>query len=180
MALIETLQDAAEHGAEYGSGVFPPFDTSTFASQLFWLAVTFGLLYLLMSRWVLPKIGGVIEERRDRIADDLDVAATLKTQADDARAALDKALADARAKAHALAAKTRAETDREIAAESAALDAELEAKTKAAQEAITAARAKALKQVRGVAAEAAVTMTERLAGLKPAKKDAEAALAGKD
>ena len=61
----------AEHN---GSGSFPPFDSSTFSSQLIWLAITFGLFYYLMSRVALPRISGILETRSDRIAQDLDVA----------------------------------------------------------------------------------------------------------
>src|SRR5690606_41253016 len=63
------------HDAGHGSGVFPPFDSTHYASQVLWLAITFGLFYLFMSRVVLPRIGGVIETRRDRIAQDLETAA---------------------------------------------------------------------------------------------------------
>ena len=82
--------------AGHGSGVFPPFDSTHYASQLLWLAITFGLFYLFMSRVVLPRIGGVIETRRDRIAQDLEQAARLKQDADNAIVAYEQELAQAR------------------------------------------------------------------------------------
>src|SRR5690606_23669808 len=66
------------HGDDHGSGVFPPFDPSTYASQLVWLAVTFGALYLLMSKIALPRIGEILEVRRDRIESDLAEADRLR------------------------------------------------------------------------------------------------------
>jgi F-type H+-transporting ATPase subunit b len=57
------------------SGVSRPSTRRPIASQLLWLAITFGLFYLFMSKVVLPRIGGVLEVRRDRIAQDLDEAA---------------------------------------------------------------------------------------------------------
>jgi len=113
----EGYEDAA-------SGVFPPFDPTYFASQLFWLAISFAVLYFLLSRWLLPRIGSAIEERKDRIADDLDAAAGLKAQADDAVKAYEKSLADARAKAQAVGAEARAEAEREAAAETASMNAD--------------------------------------------------------
>ena len=69
---------------------FPPFDPTYFASQLFWLAISFAVLYFLLSRFVLPRIGGAIEERRDRIADDLDAAASMRDQANETVRAYEK------------------------------------------------------------------------------------------
>ena len=60
--------------------VFPPFDSTTFASQLLWFAITFALLYYLMAKVALPRIAGILEDRRDRIASDLDLAERLKRE----------------------------------------------------------------------------------------------------
>ena len=93
----------------------PQLDFATFAPQLIWLTLVFGVLYLVMARVALPRIATVIEERRDRIADDLDTAAQLKSDTDDAIASYETALAEARAHAHSIAQETRdrltAETD---------------------------------------------------------------------
>ena len=67
--------EAGAHAAEGHSGVFPPFDFSLFPHQLFWFAVTFGALYWVLSRYVLPKVGSVIERRETKIKGDLDAAA---------------------------------------------------------------------------------------------------------
>ena len=66
---------------------FPPFDATTFASQLLWFAITFALLYYLMAKVALPRIGSILEGRRDRIAADLDQAERLKGESEDAAAA---------------------------------------------------------------------------------------------
>ncbi|WP_429912742.1 F0F1 ATP synthase subunit B [Glycocaulis sp.] len=158
------------------AGVFPPFDPTYFASQLFWLAISFAVLYFLLSRWLLPRIGSTIEERKDRIADDLDAAASLKTQADDAVKAYEKSLADARAKAQAVGAGARAEAEREAAAETASMEAELDQRQSDAEARIAKARNAALSEVRNVAADVASTVTEHLAGLKVKREDAESAV----
>lgn len=184
MTLIETVielapgaEQAAEHGAEHGeAAAFPPFDPTYFASQLFWLAIFFVLFYLLMSRWILPRIGSIIEERRDRVADDLDTAQQLKAQADETRDTYEKSLADARAKAHALAVETKAKVSAEIAEETAALEAEIAERTAESEKALEKARKKALGEVRGIAASTAAQIAESLSGLSVTEADAEAAL----
>src|SRR5690606_15842199 len=92
---IHTETGVAEHGSEGG---FPPFLVETYPSQLLWLAITFGLFYLFLMRVVLPRIGGILEVRRDRIAQDLDQAARMKEEADAAVAAYEQELAEARKK----------------------------------------------------------------------------------
>ncbi|HEY8580860.1 MAG TPA: F0F1 ATP synthase subunit B', partial [Beijerinckiaceae bacterium] len=79
--------------------VFPPFDTATFAGQLFWLAIIFGGLYYVMSRVALPRVAAILENRQSRIAGDLEAASAAQKSADEAGAASEKTLADAKANA---------------------------------------------------------------------------------
>lgn len=113
---------ADTHGETSSAGL-PQLDPTWWPSQLFWLALTFGVLYWLMAGKFLPAIGSGIETRRNRVADDLDHAAEFKKQAENAEAAYGKALFDARAKAQAIAAETRTDVDNEIAALQAKTDA---------------------------------------------------------
>ncbi|MEO1040061.1 MAG: F0F1 ATP synthase subunit B [Pseudomonadota bacterium] len=165
----DAYAETAGHAAEVA---FPPFDPTYYASQLFWFAICFAVLYFLLSRVVLPRIGSVIEERRDRVADDLDAAAQLKLQADETTAAYEKSLADARGKAQALAAEARADADAAIAQESAALNVQLEAKQADAEKRIAEARDKALTEVSTIAASAAAAVADQLAGLEVSEADA--------
>ena len=85
----------------------PQLDFSSYPPQLIWLAIVFFALYMVLSRLALPSIGGVLEQRRDRIAADLDEAVRLKEESEKALAAYEAALAEAKAKAHAIAQETR-------------------------------------------------------------------------
>lgn len=164
-------------GADYAAeAAFPPFDPTYFASQLFWFAISFALLYVLLSRFVLPRIGGAIEERRDRIADNLDAAADMKAQADETVQAYEKALADARARAQAVAAEAKADADKDIAEATREADAELDAKLAEGEKRIAKMREKALGEVRSIAAGAAASVASRLAQLDVSDGDAEKAV----
>jgi len=179
IALINMAVTAAQEaggGEHEASGAFPPFDPTYFASQIFWLLVTFAALYLLMSRWILPRIGGIIEERRDRIADDLDTAQQISSEADETRSAYEQALADARARAHNLAAEAKAAMDQEIADETAEVDAEIAAKSAEAENKLADARTKALAEVRGIAASAATEAVNLIGGPTATEKDADEAI----
>jgi F-type H+-transporting ATPase subunit b len=142
----------------------PQLDFATFAPQLIWLTLVFGVLYLVMARVALPRIATVIEERRDRIADDLDTAAQLKSDTDDAIASYETALAEARAKAHTIAQETRDRLTAETDAHRADLEGQLAARIADAEKRITATKDKALTSVRDVAVDVADAITQQLLG----------------
>ena len=161
-----------QEGAEAASGVFPPVDPTYFPSQLFWLTISFVVLYFALDRFILPKIKTTIEDRRDRIADDLDEAAKAKADAEAAGEAYEQSLAEARAKAHGIAADTRDALDKELAKESAAVEAELADKQAAAEASIRAAKDKAFAEVRGIAATATAAAVTALANVEISDDDA--------
>src|SRR6266436_8827694 len=147
---------SVEHipGSERGKG-FPPFDAHTFASQLFWLALAFIALYLLMSRIALPRIGSILEARRQRIQDDLAEAQRFKDGSDAAIAAHEKALAEARGRAQALANETRAKAAAAADARRKEVDAKLNDRIDEAEKAIAATRSSAMANLRSIAVEPA-------------------------
>src|SRR3954470_3626815 len=88
-------------------GGFPPFDSSTFASQLVSLVIAFVALYIIVSRIALPRVGSVLDERQNAIEGDLTAAQKLKDESDAALKAYESELAAARARAQAIGAETR-------------------------------------------------------------------------
>lgn len=142
----------------------PQMCIDTFPSQIFWLVVTFAALYVAMSRITLPKISRVIEERRDRIADDLGKAEDLRGQSEEAIADYEQALADARSKAHVLAQETRDRLNAEEDERKAELEAELAKKLDAAEAQISETKDAALSSIREVAADTAAAVVEHILG----------------
>lgn len=160
----------AEHGA------FPPFQAQHFPSQLLWLTVAFALLYVLMSKVALPRIGSIFAERSKRIADDLAAAQRHKEQSEAASAAYQKALADARARAQGIANETRERQAAEAEATNQRLETQLHERLAAAEQSIAATRAAAMANVGTIATETATAIVERLIGKAPAKADVAAAV----
>jgi F-type H+-transporting ATPase subunit b len=172
-ATTETAEHAGEHA---GGGNFPPFDPTYFASQILWLIITFGLFYLFMSRVVLPRIGSILETRRDRIAQDLNEANRLKEESDSALAAYEQELAEARSKAHAIAQKARDEAKADADAERAKVEAEQAEKLARAEAEIAKVKSAAMANVDSIAAETAAAIVDRLIGGSATKASAEAAV----
>src|SRR5271156_4398388 len=145
----------------------PQLDYHTFVPQLVWLAISFVVLYVLMSRLALPKVKGAIEGRRHHLDSDLGRAAALKEEAEAALAAYQKTLADARAAAQ----ETLRQTGERLAAEAAErqrrLAATLAGQIAAAEARITAGKDQALSEIRGIAAEVGSAVVEKLTGSAP-------------
>lgn len=174
---------AADHGATKagtavaadphhgGHGKFPPFDPATFAPQLIWLAISFGALYLLMSRAALPKVASVLAERRERIQRDLAEAERLKAETDAALASYEKSLADARGKAQAMAKDMRDRVSADMDRERRRVDEANAAKLAETEARIAETKSKALANVDQLAAETAGAIVEKLLGQPVAADD---------
>ena len=152
------------HGGEHESGVFPPFDPATFPSQLLWLTITFAALYLLMSKVALPRIGGILENRKAMIDADLAAADASRQKTDAAIAAYEAALAEAKAKAQGIANETRDAIQADLAAKRSAVEADLTSKVTAAEARISATKTEALTHVDEIAADTAQTVVTQLIG----------------
>jgi F-type H+-transporting ATPase subunit b len=171
-------QKAGAHtGADGGhGGAFPPFDSSTFPSQLVSLVVLFVALYIIVSRVALPRVGALIDARQSKIEGDLAEAQKLKDESESALKAYESDLASARAKAQAIGAETREKANAASEAERKTLEDKLAIKLADAEKSIAATRATAMSNVRGIAADAASAIVQRLTGASPDGKAVEAAV----
>ncbi|MBB4122991.1 F0F1 ATP synthase subunit B [Martelella radicis] len=172
-AYTETTLAELEHHEEQ---VFPPFDFATFPSQILWLAITFGIFYLVMKRVIVPRVGSILEDRHDRIAQDLDEAERLRNEADAAIAAYEKELARARDEARSISAAAAEKARAEAEAERAELEAELGKKLSEANARIEKVRSEALAEVGTIAEDTAAQIVTHLIGGRVAKGDVEAAV----
>jgi F-type H+-transporting ATPase subunit b len=148
-------------------GGFPPFESQYFASQLVSLVVAFVALYIIVSRFALPKVGGTIEARQNAIESDLAEAQKLKDQSDAALKAYEGELAAARSRAQAIGNETREKMNTSAEAERKALEEKLAGKLVEAEKQIAATRTAAMGNVRSIAADAAGAIVQRLTGSAP-------------
>jgi F-type H+-transporting ATPase subunit b len=187
MGLIITPAEAATpattHSTEaHGKPPFPPFQKEHFASQLVSFAVAFVLLYVIVSKFALPRVGGVIEARQGKIDGDLAEADRLKDESDAALTAYETELATARANAQAIGSDIREKLNKQAEGERKHLEDRLAAKLADAEKAIAATRVTAMGNVRSIATDAAAAIVQRLAGVaadaKAVEKAVEATLKG--
>lgn len=155
----------AGHGEGESSAGLPQLETSTFPSQLFWLCITFGILYAVFSRKSLPEISGVLENRAQHIQSDLETAENLRSQAEAAQNAYESSLNGARHEAHKImqelqdSLKAKAEKQNETFRKKAEKDIrELEQR-------IATEKAEAMSEMNGIAAEIAAEAARKIVGI---------------
>jgi len=168
--------ESIEHNPASAQHAFPPFDKQNFPSQLFWLALTFIALYLLMSRIALPRISSILDARRQRIESDLAEAQRFKEASDAAIAAHHKAVAEARERAQAFASEAREKGAAAAQARRKEVDAKLTARIAEAEKTIAARRSAAIANVHRIASDTVPAIVERLTGLTPTTDDVNEAV----
>ena len=133
-------------------------------AQVVWMAIIFGLLYYLLARYALPQVSGVLENRAERIAGDLDSARAAKSQADAAAAEITEAGRRAAAEAQAGISQAVTQAKAEAAEQARIADERLNTQLAEAEGRIRAARTQAMGALRQVATETAATVVARLTG----------------
>lgn len=164
-------------GPAFAASSFPPFVASTFPGQLFWLLITFGAVYLLMSRVALPRVASVLDERRTAIDSALKAADDAQKAAEASATELEQNLAKAKANAQAIAQEARAASTKAMDAERHSVEADLAAKLAAAEARISETKAKAMGHVNEIATDAASAIVEQLLGKAPTAAAVQKAVA---
>lgn len=154
----------------------PQLDFSTYVPQLFWLALTFFVLFLLMKAVALPRVGAALDARRNRLDQDLARAAQLKSEAEAVIAAYERTLAEARAQAQATMRETTERLEAAAAERQRALTSALAERTSAAERDIAAAKERALGEINEVAVEVAGSLAAKLVGAAPDARTLAAAV----
>lgn len=158
----------AKDVAESAPGM-PQLDFATFPNQIFWLLVTLVVIYFVLSRIALPRIGAVLAERQGTITNDVAAAEELKQKAVGAEAAYEKALADARAEAGRIVADAKADIQADLDKELAKADTKIAAKAAESEKAIAEIRATSAASVKAVAKDTAKELVVALGGKADAK-----------
>lgn len=162
MAATDTAHEAGKAG-------MPQLDFSTFPNQIFWLIVTLLVIYFVLSRIALPRIGGVLAERKGLITNDLAAADELKHKAVAAEKAYNDALVRARTEAAKIVTEAKADIQKDLNKAIAQADVEIAAKSAESEKRIGEIRAGALDAISEVAKDTARELVAALGGAADAR-----------
>ena len=160
------MAQSSTPGAE---AAFPPLDPATFGSQLFWLVITFCLLYWMIAKLAIPQLRDILQTRNERIADDEDESRRLKEEAEEATKAYEQSLSEARRSAHELSLDARNKAQADVAKAQEKSDAKLAKKLQENEKRISEMRENAMTEVSGIATDTAGALVNSLIGTKPTK-----------
>ena len=179
MADAATSHTTAATGADapQGAGGLPQFDASWWPGQMVWFLIVFAVVFALMAKVFVPRVGGTMAERDDRISGDIAQARGLKEQAEAQAALAEAEMAQARARGQKLAVDAKARVQAEANARQAAEEAKLGETVAKAEAQIRAARDEAMGHVREIAADTVRAIVARLTGAEASGAEVEAALA---
>lgn len=172
----ETHSEVGQVADAGHGGAFPPFDASTYGSQLLWLAITFGILYYVMAKIALPRIGSILETRSDRIEQDIAEAQRLQEDTNEAISSYEQALSDARGKAQDIAQTARDKAKAASDASVAKVEADIAIKLEEAEAEISEIREKAMVDVNEIAGDTTEVIVKALIGGQVSKTEIKTAL----
>lgn len=164
--LLKLVERPYEEAPEAEQGL-PQLNTDTYGSQLFWLFLTFIIMYLLMARKVMPRISDVLEKRHNKLNHDLDQAETLRTEAEKAKVEYEKALQEARSAASNTIAEVQAVLNQEAQERNDKLNETLAQQMREAETRINLTREKAIKKLTPISAEMSRDIVTKLLGNAP-------------
>jgi len=145
----------------------PQFDVTTFSPQIIWLVISFLVLYFLMAKVALPRIGGILEERQARIDNNLDAAQSLRNESNAEAEAYEESMAEARERARSTIYDATQEMSADSARRHEELGERLSGELKLAEQRIAEAKAAAITGIQDAATSVAAQATERLIGIEP-------------
>ena len=166
-AATDAAGHAVDHAAEHSSGGLPQLDVTTFSEQLFWLVVTFVILFVLFSKKTIPEISGVLEDRARHIGDNLKSAERLKNEAEEAKAAYDAALTGSRAQAAQISNDVQNTVKAKAESQAREFRAHSEREVEAAEARLEKSRSAVMDEMGAIAAEVASEAASRIIGTSP-------------
>lgn len=163
----------AEHAEKKEKLGFPQLNTATYPSQIFWLFVSFAILYALMSKIALPRINEVLDMRQSQRDGNLHRAEHLNREAEAVQTAYAASLAKAQTAAQEDLARAEDAISEKLAAENARFMENARKRIAAAEQGIAKAREEALGSLADISAEVAAEMVAKIADVQVSKADAK-------
>ncbi len=153
----------------------PQLDTTWYASQLFWLALTFFTLFVVLSKLILPRLMAAMDAREASKSDSLSAADQFRKEAESARTQYERAMTDARERAKSIFVDSEITINNLSNQASRQLEQSFAARMKEAEKHMAAQQAEMKRNFEQSAAALVVDIAAKLTGNAPALVEAQKA-----
>lgn len=151
----------------------PQLNFYWYASQIFWLCLTFGFLYVVLLKKALPRLNDILQGRRERIADDLEAAENARIRAETLETEHTASMQNARHRAQGVIAESQSEAEKHAAERHAELDRVLHKKLAEAEATITKAKADVVTRITPISVELTQALVKKLTNMDVPKEQVE-------
>ena len=160
--IIPSLFFTSVNAAE--SGGMPQLNPEFWLSQIFWLTITFGILYIVLAKLILPKISGNLEMRKAQILDNIETAEKQREESENKIKEFEKLILDCKNEAKALISETREKVNKDIAEKNDQIEKEIKEEIKKAELEINNLMKNAPEKINKIAIETASDLVKKLIG----------------
>ena len=147
------------------SGGMPQLNPEFWVSQIFWLTMTFGILYIVLSKFILPRISANLEVRKSQILDNIETAEKLREESELKIEEYNKTLQRSRNEAKNYFKQAREKLLKDINLKKDALDIELSLEIKKGESEIQDLRDRAPQKINEIAVETTKDLLQQLIGI---------------
>lgn len=163
--VLNVVAETAAHDEAHAKAGLPQMDPTWFASQIFWLLLTFGFLYTAFSKKILPGISSTLEKRRNQIQEDLDFASRLREEAEQTHKEYDALLNDARTRANTLFTQLDDDLKAAAAVKTKALQENARTQIESAEGQLESIKTQSMAEMHSIAAEVASLAANKIIGV---------------
>ena len=146
------------------SGGMPQLNPEFWVSQIFWLTITFGILYIVLSKLILPKISANLESRKSQISDNIEAADKQRDESDAKLKEYEEIISKSKNEAKNIYNQSREKALKDINAKRDILDKQIDEEIKKAEDEINQLRKDAPTKINKIAIETASELTKKLIG----------------
>ena len=154
----------------------PQLDPKYWASQAFWLILIFTILYISIAKFYLPKIKNNLDDRENKIKDDVDDANKFKELSESKFKEYEKILADAKKEVIKIQMDSKNILDKDIQSKKEAMEKEIENEISKAQKEIDELKRSSLNDIQNISENIASSIIENISGDKPNESSVKAAV----
>ena len=148
------------------SGGMPQLNPEFWISQIFWLILTFGIMYLVLSKLILPKISNNLETRKSQILENIEAAEKQREDSDAKLKEYDEIISKSKLKANSILNQAREKAIKDIKTKKETMEKEIEKEISKAQKEITELKKNSISSIQNISENITSNIIEKISGDK--------------